>query len=335
MGAVASGLSFAGAAGVSLATSSLVVARIEKVTERLGLSEAILGVVAALAGDAPEITAAVTAIRQHDGRVGAGVIIGSCVFNLAALLGLGAAAAGYIPLHRKVIALAGCVALWAALGSLGTVGLILSAPAALALVAGLLMVYVAVLALAHRGLRWMPVPARGRQWLVAAVVEEEHEMEEALRPVPGGWGDAVVAGAALVVVVLASVLMEHSAVSLGRQWGIPAIAIGALVLGGVTGIPNAVASTYLARRGRGAAALSTALNSNNLNIAVGLLVPAAVTGIGQRSGQTVFVASWCLALTVVTLVLAYLSAGLRRSTGIAILASYVAFGVAVVLIGSG
>lgn len=335
MGSVASGLSFAGAAAVSLASSSLVVARIEKVTERLGLSEAILGFIAALAGDSPEITAAVTAIRQHDTRVGAGVIIGSCVFNLAALLGLGAAVGGYIPLHRKVIALGGCVAVWAALGSLATVGLTIPAPVALALVAGPLIVYVAVLASARRGLRWLPAPAGVRRWLVAAVVEEEHELEEALRPAPGRWPDVVIAGAALVVVVLASVLMEHSAVSLGRQWGVPAIAVGALVLGGVTGIPNAVASTYLARRGRGAAALSTALNSNNLNVAVGLLLPAALTGIGPRSGQTVFVASWCLALTVVTLAIAYRAAGLRRGVGIVILGTYVAFGGAVVLIGSG
>ncbi len=82
------------AAAVSLSASYLVVTRLERIGERLGLSEALLGVLAALAGDAPEITAAVTALRMHQNKVGAGVIIGSNVFNLAALLGLGAVVAG-------------------------------------------------------------------------------------------------------------------------------------------------------------------------------------------------------------------------------------------------
>ena len=83
-------------AATSLATSYLLVTRLERIGERLGLSEALLGMVAALAADAPEITSAVSALAQHQQKVGAGVIIGSNVFNLAALLGLGALVAGRI-----------------------------------------------------------------------------------------------------------------------------------------------------------------------------------------------------------------------------------------------
>ena len=54
----------------------------------------------ALAADAPEITAAVTALGRHDHSVGTGVAIGSNVFNLAALLGLASVVAGQIALHR-------------------------------------------------------------------------------------------------------------------------------------------------------------------------------------------------------------------------------------------
>ena len=70
--------------------------------------------VAALAADAPEITSAVTALAQHQQKVGAGVIIGSNVFNLAALLGLGGVVAGGIALHRRVVILGGVIALWVA-----------------------------------------------------------------------------------------------------------------------------------------------------------------------------------------------------------------------------
>ena len=50
---------------VSLGSSWVLVSRIERVGARLGLSEALLGMLAALAANAPEITAAVTALAGH------------------------------------------------------------------------------------------------------------------------------------------------------------------------------------------------------------------------------------------------------------------------------
>jgi cation:H+ antiporter len=90
---------------ISVATSWLLIFRLERVGERLGLSEALLGLVAALAADAPEVTAAITAMAGRQPRLGAGVVIGSNVFNLAALLGPGAVVAGRIGLHRRVVVL--------------------------------------------------------------------------------------------------------------------------------------------------------------------------------------------------------------------------------------
>jgi Ca2+/Na+ antiporter len=67
------------------------------------------------------ITAAIAALGHHDRAVGAGVVIGSNVFNLAALLGLGAVVAGCLGLHRKVVLLGGAVGLWIATTCLVTV----------------------------------------------------------------------------------------------------------------------------------------------------------------------------------------------------------------------
>ena len=97
MSSVAAVTAFAAGTAVSLLTSLVLVSRLERVGERLGMSEALLGIVAALAADAPEVTAAVTAVAHHEQRVGAGVVLGSNVFNLAALLGLGAVVAGWRP----------------------------------------------------------------------------------------------------------------------------------------------------------------------------------------------------------------------------------------------
>src|ERR1700754_1137746 len=97
-------------AAVSLTASWLLVVRLERVGARLGLSEALLGMVAALAAAAPEVTASVTALVGHQAKIGAGVTLGSNVFNLAALLGLAAIVSGGIALHRRVIAMEAVVA---------------------------------------------------------------------------------------------------------------------------------------------------------------------------------------------------------------------------------
>ena len=113
---------FVGGAVVSLATSRDLVTRLERVGERLGFSEASLGMVAALAADTPEITASITAIAHHQQTVGAGVVLGSNVFNLVALLGLGAVVAGGIDLHRRVVVLGGSVAMIVGVACLLSVG---------------------------------------------------------------------------------------------------------------------------------------------------------------------------------------------------------------------
>ena len=316
---------FLAAAAISLSASYLVVTRLERIGERLGLSEALLGVLAALAGDAPEITAAVTALRMHQNKVGAGVIIGSNVFNLAALLGLGAVVAGRIALHRKVILLGGVVGVWMAVVCLVMVlGLI---PAGAALVAALaaLIPYLIVLGAGPGRLARIPLARRWEAWLAAAVSEEEAELEEVIRPAHGRARDVAVAGAMLVVVVVASVAMEQAATRLGTRFAIPPIIIGGVVLAAVTSLPNSVAAVYLAARGRGAAMLSTTLNSNALNVTAGLLVPAAIIGLGAPSGQADLIAVWYLVLTLIALAFAYRYSGMDRATGALIIGAYLVF----------
>jgi cation:H+ antiporter len=310
---------------VSLPTSWVLVTRLERVGERLGFSEASLGMVAALAADTPEITASITAIAHHQQTVGAGVVLGSNVFNLAALLGLGAVVAGRIDLHPRVVVLGGTVAMIIGVACLLSVGGQVSAGIGLGVVLAVLLGYVALLA-AHRSiLARLHLPETWKGWLNAAIVEEESELEEAIRPKRGTSRVAGTAAGALVVVLVASVAMEQGASTLGTHFGIPQIVIGGLVLAAVTSLPNAVSAVYLARRGRGAAALSTALNSNSLNVAVGLLLPAVIIGLAKPSGSGLLVASWYVGLTALTLLLAYVSRGLGRLSGAMIISAYVGF----------
>jgi cation:H+ antiporter len=319
------GATFVLAAAISIGASWVLVARLERVGARFGLSEALLGMLAAFAADAPEITAAVTALARHDPRIGAGVVVGSNVFNLATLLGLTAIVAGQVALHRRVIELAGAVALWLCAATVVVVTGILSPLAGLLVVLAVLVPYAFILGMRHERLARLRLPAAWTSWLVAAVSEEEMELDVAIHPARGRGRDALIATGAVAVVVGASVVMERIAAELGTRHAVSEIVVGGLVLAAVTSLPNAVAAVYLAARGRGAAVLSTALNSNMLNILLGLLIPTAILGPGAPSGATTFVAASYAAMTVLALGFAYAHRGLRRSAGIAIVTAYLVF----------
>jgi cation:H+ antiporter len=316
---------FVAGALVSLATSWLLVTRLEMVGERFGLSEALLGVVAALAADTPEITSSISAISQHQRAIGAGVVIGSNVFNLAALLGLGALVAGFIAFHRRVVVLGGFVALWVAgwcvVASAGFVSALIS----LLFASTVLLGYFIVLGLHRNALRRLPLPRVFMLWLSLAVNEEEDELEVSIRPSRGRPIDTILAVGALVVVVLASIAMERGASKLGHHFHIADAVVGGIILAAVTSLPNAVAAVHLATKGRGAAALSTALTSNNLNVIAGLLIPGALIGVASPSFTGNLTAISYLVLTAFVLVLSYASHGLSRRSGYIIIAGYVGF----------
>jgi cation:H+ antiporter len=310
---------------VCLGTSWVFVSKLEMVGERFGYSEASLGLLAALAADTPEITAAVTALLRHERAVGAGVVIGSNVFNLAALLGLGAVVAGRLHLHRKVVVLGGAVAIWMAAITLITVTGVVDPVAGLMLMLVVLVAYIVVLAGRRKVLRRIGLPRSWVTWLSTAVHEEELELVVAIRPAPARPRDTAVAAVALVVVVAAAVAMERGASTLGQHYHVPGVVVGGLVLAATTSLPNAVAAIYLASKGRGAAAFSTALNSNTLNVVAGLVLPATFLGLARPSGQTVFITAAYVGLTILTLVLAFSGRGLRSAAGWLIMAGYAAF----------
>ncbi len=326
------GILFVACVAISLAFSWLLVVRIERVGARLGLSEALLGMLAALAADAPEITAAVTAIVRHDPHIGAGVVIGSNVFNLAALLGLSAVVAGQIALHRRVIELSGAVALLMAALCLAVVLGALAPIAGLVVALALFVPYLAILGAGSNRLARLRLPTKWTRWLTAAVSEEEAELQPAIHPRRGRLSDEILALIAALVVVGASIVMERAASELGTRHAVAGIITGGIVLAAVTSLPNAVAAVYLASRARGTAVLSTALNSNALNVLGGLLIPAAIVGLGSPSTATTFVAVSYLAMTALVLALAYVNRGLRRRSGAIVIATYVAFVIGLLLI---
>ena len=318
----ASAVIFPLAVVLSIGASVVLVTRLERLAGRFRLNEAMLGLLVALAADSPEITSAITASAHGQRNIGAGVVLGSNIFNLAALMGLGAIVAGAVHLHRKVVMLDGATAMWVALLSVVVVTTGIGAGPGLVLALVVVVPYVVVSGSSAATLFRLRVPQRAVTWLQSALAEEEVEIA-AVRPGPSSR-DGALALSSLVVVVGASALMERSVSVIGSHFHVPDLLVGGVILAGVTSLPNAVGAVFLALRGRGAAVLSEAMNSNMLNVLVGLFLPGAFVGLGTTGGAAL-VAAWYLSLTVISLAMAYLGRGLGRRQGLVIVAGYLAF----------
>jgi cation:H+ antiporter len=257
------------------------------------------------------------------------VVLGSNVFNLAALIGLGALIAGGIKLHRRVVLFEGTVALWIAALSIAAVMSLITPVIALILALAILVPYVYVSAVHPSGRSGLPLPAGLWSWLAGAIAEEEQELSDVINPAKGGPRDAAIAVLALAVVVAASAAMERSASALGARWAVPGVITGGIVLAAVTSMPNAVAAVYLARRGRASATLSEAFHSNTLNVIAGLFIPAVIITSPGLAG-TPRIAIWYAVLTAATIALALAGRGINRRSGALIIAAYLVFTVTVI-----
>lgn len=315
---------FVAGAALSLGASSVLVRTLERLAARARLSEALLGLIAALAANGPEITASVTAIVQGRQDIGIGVTLGSNVFNLASLLGLSAVLVGFIRLARSATLLVGLVAVWAALAAVVVVGG-LGPAAGLVLVLAVLLPYTAV-SVAPGLLSRVPLPASWAGAVRRSLHEEEVELAVAIHPRRGTAVDGLGAGFSLVIVVLASIVMERSGQAIGQALHLPQIVIGGVGLAAVTSLPNAVAAVYLARRGRAAAVLSEAMNSNTLNVAVGFLLPATIVGLPRPGdAEALVTAGVACGLTCCAVALAYGRRGLGRAGGGFLILAYLAY----------
>ncbi len=325
---------FLASAVVSLIASDQLVKALERLGTEFGAPQVLLGLVAAVAADGPELTSTVTALLSGRHALGLGVLFGSNVFNIAALLGLGPFLANRVTFHQKVVVMEGTVAIGVAVAGFATVSGAVAPVPALVLTLAFFVPYVVIAAVPSERL---PLPVGWKQWLGGALREEVEETKDAYRPM---WRAttglaAATAGVAVLVVIGASVLMEHSASVGGTALGLPQVVIGGVVLAGVTSLPNAVAAVYLARVGKGAATLSVAMNSNTVNVVGGLALPAVIGGfvVSHLGGGTVFAGAFYLAMTVFVIALAYKGRGLSRGAGGLLLGAYAAFLAALIAIG--
>jgi cation:H+ antiporter len=299
--------------------------QIDRASERIGASEGLHGILTALGADAPEIASAVTALVAGDSKIGVGVVVGSNVFNLAALLGLSALVAGYVQIHRHGLLLNGGVALAVtALGAALVLGAIDAAPATVLLLA-VLVPYVVALSVRPGRIRALVPGKRVRDFLVEAVREEVSDLQTGEVAPPATRRDVADLAVSLAGIVLGSIGMVRAATDLGHHWNVSDVIIGTLVLAALTSLPNLLTAVRLAVHGRGSATVSEAFNSNSLNVLAGIAIPALFFTLGAAGGLVTFSVWWLVGMTVVAVVLSYRGEGVRRSEGAVIVALYIAF----------
>ena len=308
-------LVFLGSLAVTLGAAAFFARRLDRVGLRLGLPETLLGLLTALAADAPEVSSAIAAVVKGEHSVGVGVIIGSNVFNIAAMIGLSAVLCGGIRISREALAVEGLVGVAATVVAGALTLELIGAWPALLLLAAVLVPYLVLLSLA---------PARAPRSLVR-FFGERHRPDHVLV-----HGEAVLVPAlmllpALAIIVVGSTGMVESALNLAHRWSVPDVIVGILVLAILTSIPNAFTAARLAFQRRGAAVVSETLNSNTTNLVFGLTVPALFVSLGSTAALTVFDLGWLLLMTLVAIALFARRGGVTRSGGLAILLLYVVF----------
>jgi cation:H+ antiporter len=314
-------LLFTGSLVLTLAAASFFARRLDRVGLHLGLPETLLGLLTALAADAPETASALVALVKGEHDIGIGVILGSNVFNLAAMVGLSAVLCGRIRIQREALAVEGVVGVAATLVAGALLLKLIPAWVAVVLLAAVLVPYLTLLSL---GPRRVPRP-------LVSFFGQRHRPDHVLAHGETLLVPALTLAPALALIVAGSTGMVESAVSLAHRWSVPDAVVGIFVLAILTSLPNAFTAARLAFQQRGAAVVSETLNSNTTNLVFGVSLPALFVTLGSTAVLTGFELGWLLLMTLVVIALFARRGGVTRSGGLAILLLYAVF-VAVELI---
>jgi cation:H+ antiporter len=298
--------------------------RLDRIGLQLGLPETLLGLLTALAADAPEISSAISALVQHEHAVAIGVVVGSNTFNIAAMLGLSALVAGRVHARHEALELEGFVGLWLLGVALAVVAGGLDAIVGAVLVGAVVVPYVALLAAGPRLARRLRLGAAGSRF-VRRSFGEEHRAARALDSRRDLLRLLVVMLAALCLIVAGSVGAVRAATDLANAWSIPEALVGVTVLAILTSLPNAWTGVRFGVQRRGSALMSETLNSNSINIVAGLALPAALGSLTAFSDLDVFSLAWLVAMTAAALVLFGRRDGAGRTAGAFLIVLYAVF----------
>jgi cation:H+ antiporter len=314
---------FAISLAATLAAARLFVQRLDLLGVRFGLSETVIGLLTAVAADGPELASALVALASGKRAVSAGVVIGSNIFNIAAMVGLTAVLAGVVRVTRPALALEGTVAVLVTLIAAGVLLEALAPALGLVLLLAVIVPYLLIV-LAAPDSR-LPLPARLRRPLAAVLATRGEPRDPSEAHSVDHRRQLLLMGADVAVIVLGSLGMVEAAVALGGHWGVSDALVGVLILGPLTSIPNAQTAIRLGLLGRGEALVSETFASNTINLLGGVLLPALFVTVALRSEHERVDLLWLGAMTGACIIGLARRGGIGRAWGAALLAIYLGF----------
>lgn len=302
---------------------------------KLRLSDEVLGVLTALGADSPEIASAIVALISGKQDLGVGIVLGSNLFNLAALLGLGAVVAGQVGAAPAKTVLNGATAVGITFVAAGLIVKDLNPIAAAITTLLIIGLYMYVLATGYDWTRHFPsrwqhllrVNSREAKHDTRGMADQHHKDrsgEKDGNTDEKSWKPALLILLGLTGIVLGSIGLINYATAIAQGW-LPEAVLGTFVLASLTGLPNSFTAVRLARSGKGAAVLTETFNSNSINIVAGLLLPAVVFGESSAGSLVILDLSFLLLMTALAVLLSARSARLTRGQGVLLMALYCGF----------
>jgi len=319
---------FVAGLAITLAASELLARGLTRLGTKVGFSEGLLGLLAGLGADSPELSSAVIAIAAGAGSVGVGVVVGSNLFNLAALLGLSALVAGGVRMRRAPLVFDAAVGLLILATAAAMVAGILPPLAAGLVIGPAVVAYVLILAVPRERLHAFRPLLRS---VPLSVIETAYEVtHDRPKSTHGSWTPVMLLPIAVPAVVGGSFVMVHEALGAQRSLGLSDAVLGTLVLAALTSLPNLWVALHFARTDRGTALFSSAMNSNSINLVGGLVIPALFVGTGAAAHSLADFA-WLGVLTILAVALPLPGSRMNRAAGGLIIGVYLIFVVRLVI----
>ncbi len=281
---------------LAILTDRFFIPSLDALSRRLKLSDEVAGAsLMAVGSSAPELAIALMALFSGGGEhsdVGIGTIVGSAVFNVLAITGLSAVAAGGFYVHafavrRDILYYLLAIAYLAAVFFDGHITLM----EALLGLAGYAAYIILLVVLRGRGQDESPAePAPAHAPPDRARFALWHRVEAVIAPLllraTGAPEKHYLRAFAISIVLIVglSYALVESTIVFAQGIGIPPVIVALTLLAAGTSAPDLMSSLEVAREGRGGMAVANAVGSNTFDLLVGLALPWAIalTLLGAR-----------------------------------------------------
>ena len=310
---------------VTLAAARVFARRLDRIGVRFGFPEPLIGLLTALAADGPEICTALVALIKGAHTVSVGVLMGSNVFNLAAMVGLSALLVGSVRLPREALLLEGLVGAFATATTAAVLLGWLPALPAVLLLGCVLVPYVLLLIRGPALTRRLPFADKVLDQVAGVLSYRKPVERRAVARATRAHHLFALVVLDVALIVAGSTGMVQAALALGDRWRISGAVLGVLILAPLTSIPNALTAVRLGLSRRGSALVSETFNSNTINLVAGVTIPALFVGVSSISGLGRFDVAWLLAMTALSLLLLARPGGMRRAGAAALISAYAVF----------